>query len=82
MEDLKKYYAKFTSEELQLIVAQDKEFHVLYGMSECLTVAENNLGKLNKTTIELRKLINIQLEKLGSIKIPQSMLDKLFETTK
>jgi hypothetical protein len=79
MEDLKKFYAKFNSEELHLIEEQSREFHVLYGMMECLKVAETSLGKINKTTIELRKIVNMQIEKLGSIKFPQSMLNKLYD---
>jgi archaellum component FlaC len=79
MEDLNKYYYKFTSDELNLLEQKNREFNVLYGMMESLNVVENSLGKVHKTTIELRKKVNDQQIKLGSIIFPDTLMVKLFE---
>jgi hypothetical protein len=79
MEDLLKYYSKFTSDELHLLEEKNKEFNVLYGMLESLRVIENSLGKSHKTTIELRKKVNEQNNKLSLIIFPDTLMDKLFD---
>jgi archaellum component FlaC len=79
MEDLDKYYYKFTSDELNILEQKNREFNVLYGMMESLSVVENSLGKVHKTTIELRKKVNDQRIKLGSIIFPDTLMVKLFE---
>jgi hypothetical protein len=48
-------------------------------MMESLSVVENSLGKVHKTTIELRKKVNDQRIKLGSIIFPDTLMVKLFE---
>jgi archaellum component FlaC len=79
MEDLRKYYSKFTSDELHLLEKKNREFNVLYGMMESLIVIENSLGKVHKTTIELRKKVNEQNNKLSLIIFPDILMDKLSE---
>jgi hypothetical protein len=79
MEDLLKYYSKFTSDELHLLEEKNKEFNVLYGMLESLRIIENSLGKCHKTTIELRKKVNEQNNRLSLIIFPDTLMDKLFD---
>lgn len=79
MEDLSKYYSKFTSDELRLLEEKNREFNVLYGMMESLKIVELSLGKVHKTTIELRGKINEQNNKLSAIIFPDTLMDKLFK---
>jgi len=79
MENLNKYYSKFTSDELHLLDEKNREYNVLCGMIESFKIVERSLGKVHKTTIELRGKINEQNNKYSSIIFPTTLMDKLFE---
>ena len=77
MEDLKNYYSNFNSEELQYFEDKNREFNVLSGMLQSLKIVENSLGKVHKTTIELRKKVNDQNDKYNSVICSDALFNKL-----
>ena len=79
MQDLLDYYNKFTPDELQILEEQYREWHILYGMLKTIKLVEDLLGHQHHVTIELRKEIEKQRYKFSSIKLPQTLRDKLFE---
>ena len=77
MEYLQKYYSNFNSEELQYFEDKNREFNVLSGMLRSLKIVEDFLGKVHKTTIELRKKMNDQNDKFNSVVCSDALFHKL-----
>lgn len=77
MKNLKKYYKRFTSEELEVMESKNKEFNKLAGLYEALLIVEKSLGKFHKTTVEIRKAYNNQLNVFYDIEFNDEMWLKL-----
>lgn len=79
MENLKEYYERFTCEELEIMENKNKEFNKLVGLGEALIIVEKNLGKVHKTTIEIRKAYNNQLNIFQDIVFNDEMMVKIMK---
>lgn len=79
MENLKEYYERFTSEELEVMDKKNSEFNKLVGLGEALKIAEKNLGKVNETTIEIRKDYNNQINVFQDIVFNDEMMVKIMK---
>lgn len=79
MENLKEYYERFTSEELEVMDKKNSEFNKLVGLGEAYMIAEKNLGKVNATTIEIRKAYNNQINVFQDIVFNDEMMLKIMK---